>query len=83
VTHANHIVDTEGSAASDDLDTINGGATGDILILHSTTYTRVVTLKDGTGNLRLAGDFALGDNTDSIMLMYWNSNWNEISRSNN
>ena len=83
VTHANHIVDTEGSAASDDLDTINGGATGDILILHSTTYKRVVTLKDGTGNLRLAGDFALGDNTDSIMLMYWNSNWNEISRSNN
>lgn len=84
VTHVHHVVDGEGGAA-DDLVTINsyGVLPGRILILHSATFQRPITLKDGTGNLRLAGDFILGDTTDSIMLMYWNSLWNEISRSNN
>ena len=80
-TGSRHYVDTEGGAATDDLYAISGGATGDILVLSSVTYTRVTTLKDGTGsnNLRLAGDFALG----MIMLMRIGDNWHEISRSNN
>ena len=39
---------TEGSASSDDLDTINGGVAGQVLYLHQQLSTKDVTLKDGT-----------------------------------
>jgi hypothetical protein len=85
VTGSRHYVDTEGGAATDDLYAISGGSTGDILILSSVSYTKVTTLKDGSGsnNLRLAGDFALSATDDMIMLMRIGDNWHEISRSNN
>ena len=78
-------VDTESSAASDDLDTINGGIDGQRLTLQSASAARDVTLKDGTGNLRLAGDFTLSHTDDTVELLY-NGNinkWCEISRSDN
>lgn len=86
VTGSRHYVDTESGLGTDDLYVINGGATGDILVLSSVSYTKVTTLKDsasGSNNLRLAGDFALGDTSDMIMLMRIGDNWHEISRSNN
>jgi hypothetical protein len=46
------IVDTEGGAATDDLDTINGGNDGDILILRSTDNARNITIKHLGGNIR-------------------------------
>jgi len=56
VTSSFHIIDTEGGAASDNLATINGGLTGDILILKITSGTRTVLIKHGTGNIHLTGN---------------------------
>jgi len=76
-------VDTEGGAATDDLDTINGGYDGRRLVLFTANSGRDVTLKDNTGNLKLAGDFTLSDAEDSIELIFRSSNWYELSRSDN
>lgn len=82
-TQTRHNVGTEGAAATDDLDTINGGTEGDILILTSTSSSQDTTLKDATGNLSLAGDFTLTRPDDTIVLMYHAGLWKEISRSDN
>jgi len=76
-------VDTESDDAADDLDTINGGSDGDIIICKSASNNRDPTFKDDTGNLRLAGDFTLTNLADTIMLIYYNGAWREISRSDN
>jgi hypothetical protein len=80
-----HAVDTEADAASDDLDTINGGTAEQILVLRPEDSTRTVVLKDGTGNLRLAGDFTMDNLQDTITLIYDSafSVWLEVSRSDN
>ena len=83
VTQGFHTIDTESDAATDDLDTINGGLTGDVIVLKSAADARDPTLKDGTGNLALAGDFTLSDTDDTIMLIYDGTSWCEISRSDN
>jgi hypothetical protein len=85
-TGSYHTVDTEGAAASDDLDTINGGTTdGQVLILKTLASSRDVTVKDATGNIRLAGDCVLGSFNDQICLVYSasGSRWLELSRSIN
>ncbi len=82
-TRSFHDVDTEGDAATDDLDTINGGSAGDILTLKILTSTRNVTVKDATGNLRLAGDFTLTSPNDIITLIKYSTVWIETSRSDN
>jgi hypothetical protein len=77
------IVDTEGSAATDDLDTINGGGyVGHIVILRSANAARVVTVKDGT-QLRMAGNFILNGINDALTLQWTGSQWYELSRSDN
>jgi hypothetical protein len=76
-------LDTEASAATDDLDTISGGVTGQRLICTTTSATRDVTLKDGIGNLRLNGDFVIGATSDTISLYYNGTNWLEVARSTN
>lgn len=83
VTRNFHTVDTEADAASDDLDTINGGADGMPLTLAANDAARTVVMKDGTGNLRLAGDFSMDNNQDTITLIYNGSAWLETSRSDN
>lgn len=84
ITMSRHLVDTEASAATDDLDTINGGsADGQILLLTSANSARAVTAKDTTGNLRLAGDFILNHVQDTLLLMWNGAQWIEISRSDN
>ncbi len=83
VTGSLHTVDTEGDAASDDLTTINGGATGSLLVLRSAATARVVVLKDGGGNLLLAGDCTLNTYHDTITLIKLGSSWYELARSNN
>jgi hypothetical protein len=83
VTGSRHTVDTQGDAASDDLDTINGGTDGDILILRSANNARTVTVKDSTGNIQLAGDFSLSSTGDAIVLYFSGSAWIELTRSNN
>jgi hypothetical protein len=85
ISATRHTIDTESDAATDDLDTINGGGGGDIIILGSAASARDTTLKDGVGNLRLAGDFTLSNRQDTIMLMYDTAfaKWFELSRSDN
>ncbi len=81
-------VETEGSAASDDVVTISGGnyATGDIVIFRAASNSRVPTFKNGTGNIFLAGsDFALNSIRDRLTLSYDSAvnEWHEVGRSNN
>lgn len=76
-------IDTEGSAATDDLDTISNAKTGQRLILRAADSARDVVVKDGTGNLQLSGDFTLDHVNDTIQLVYTGSTWLELSRSNN
>lgn len=84
-THSRHILDTQGGAATDDLDTIDGGADGDILILGTVSAARVVTVKDNTGNIELNGDFVMDSPRDTLMLVYRSSlaKWCELCRSSN
>ncbi len=77
------LVDTESAAASDDLDTINGGNTGDFIILKAASDARTVVVKDNTGNLQLNGDFSLTDSDDTIILFWNGAQWHEASRSDN
>lgn len=70
ITGTNHTVDTESDAASDDLDTINTGADGDILIIRAENAARTVVIKDGTGNIETAdgSDITL-DETEKVVTL--------------
>ncbi len=81
--YAHLVIDTEGAAGTDDLDTINGGVNGDMIICVASNTARDVVFKDDTGNLRLAGDFTLDSAFDTITLLKVGSDWLEMSRSNN
>lgn len=72
----------EGGVA-DDLDTINGGYNGQVIICSALSSFVDITAKDGTGNLALAGDFVMDHAQDTITLVYWQSVWKEVSRSGN
>jgi hypothetical protein len=76
---------TEGGAATDDLDTINGGATGYLLWIYAINAARTVVVKHGTGNILLDGstDKTLDNSVDMLGLYYNGSNWVQISFSNN
>lgn len=76
------VADTEGGGATDDLDTITGGRVGQVITIFGTSAARVVTVKDGT-NIKSVGDMALDSVQDNITLMYYNSAWHELARSNN
>ena len=79
------ILDTEASAATDDLDTIASGFTGQVVTLRSNTNARDITVKDGTGNIQTAGsvDRVLDNSRDTITLMWDGSTWNEVAFSDN
>lgn len=67
-TSTYHRVDTEASAATDDLDTINsGGTAGEILIIVAAVNSRTVVLKEGTGNLNIGADCTLNNAEDTWM----------------
>ena len=83
VTKQFHYVDTEADAATDDLDTINGEPPVDFIVLRAINTARTVVVKDGTGNLRLSGDFSMDHTDDTITLIKSGSVWLEISRSDN
>lgn len=74
-TKGYHSIDTQGGAGSDDLDTINGGSEGDVLLLRAENAARTVVLKDGTGNLQLGSDITLDDIDLIAPLLYDGSNW--------
>ena len=80
-----HLIDTEAAAATDDLDTINGGVDGAILIIRAADSARTVVAKDATGNLQLAGDHTMDNAQDTLTLFFVGalSAWLELSRSDN
>jgi hypothetical protein len=84
-TSSYHSVDTEADAATDDLTTIDATDVDDgtILVLRASSSSRAVVLKDGTGNLQLAGDFSLTHSADTITLIWGGTDWLEVSRSDN
>jgi hypothetical protein len=47
------VIDTEAAAAADDLDTINGGSDGDIVVIQIADSNRDITVKHLSGNLDL------------------------------
>lgn len=76
-TQAYHKVAGEGAAA-DDVDTISGGAEGDLLIIRPNGYA--LTLKNGTGNLDLEADVYLPADTDHALLIYGSDDkWHLLS----
>ena len=80
---SNITVDTEGDAASDDLETITGAA-GAALILRQANTSRVITVKHGTGNINTYDglDIVL-DSTDKFLFLIYdaeNTVWNVIAR---
>ncbi len=85
VTRGWHLVDTEASAASDDLDTISGGVDGMTLVIRAANGARTVVVKDGTGNIKGPGDFSLDNAEDTCSLIYDNaqSAWLVTATSNN
>jgi len=78
-----HWVDTEADAASDDLDTINGGYEGRVLRIFAADSARTVVVKDGTGNIRLPADRSLTANTDTITLLFRSGSWVEVGFADN
>jgi pectate lyase len=76
-------VDTEGAAATDTLETINGGVDGRTIILRSYLTSQSVTIQHDVGNIRMGGgNFTFTSTTSRITLMYDASlsKWYEISR---
>lgn len=71
-TGSHHTVDTESDAASDDLDTINGGIDGMILIIRAENAARTVIIKNGTGNIQTpdGSDITLDELTKEVVLKY-------------
>lgn len=83
VTSGYHLIDTEGAAASDNLDTINGGVTGMRIVLQAANSGRTVVFTEA-GNMDLAGGSFSADNVeDTIELIYNGTSWCEIGRSDN
>lgn len=70
-------VDTEGSAATDDVDTINGGVTGMEITITPLSTVRTVVIKHGTGNIRCDGraDFTLDSDLHMVKAKFTGSVW--------
>lgn len=77
-------LDTEGLAGTDDLDTINGGTEGELLILQCTSDVRNVVVKKGTSLKLQSTSFTLNNTYDQLMLRCISDGvWVEISRASN
>lgn len=87
---SSYVLDTEGAAASDDLDTISGGQDGQIIYIRSTADARDVVVKHNTGNIwnpynnnTGSRNITLDLTTDFVLLRYssTNSKWIVLSYS--
>jgi hypothetical protein len=78
-------IDTEGDAASDDLDTITATnyREGDEITVTAANSGRTVVLKDDTGNIRGPGDISLDHSRDAATLIFTASGWLVKSFSDN
>lgn len=79
-TASYHRIDTEGDAASDDLDTISGGTAGQKLIIRAENTARDVVIRHnggGTGNIRTydGNNITLDETYKAVELIYDGTNW--------
>lgn len=80
ITNTLVYVDTEGAASTDNLDTINGGAVGDILILYAANSARHVVVRSGVGNIQMfGGNVTLNHNTHALVLQFDGANWRAVA----
>ena len=82
-TGAYMVIDTEGGASSDTLDTINGGTAGDRLLLRGATVNQDIIISDNTGNIQTNNNtnFTLEPtHIDSAEFYYDGSNWIQTAR---
>ena len=77
ITHSLHEVEVQGASGNDNLDTINGGVDGQILILRAFNGARTVTLRNDEGNIYLlsGSDFALDTAEDVAVLLKKGADW--------
>ena len=71
LTQANHMLETEGGAATNDVDTINGLGNGEVAFLRAANGAHTVVLKHGTGNIVIPGDadYSLDDTTKTVQVI--------------
>jgi hypothetical protein len=74
-----HRIDTEGDAATDTLVTINGGNTGDILILKPSSSGRDITIQDGSGNINCGSDRTFSNLNGIAVFIKFSSDWLLVS----
>lgn len=73
-----HTIDTEGAAATDNLDTINGGATGWFLMIRPLSSARTVVIRHNVGNIYCAGGENISlDEEYNLALGYYDGNLNK------
>ena len=74
------VVDTEGAAASDDIDTINGGVAGQVVSFRSANSSRDLVFKHNTGNILSNVDRTILTTNDEFTARFCNGNkWRMIS----
>ncbi|MFP6583152.1 MAG: hypothetical protein VCD00_11445 [Candidatus Hydrogenedentota bacterium] len=86
VTQTRHTVDVEGGVdSSDDLDTINGGTDGDLVLLRAKNGGRTIIITEN-GNIAVNGTTRTLDYRDDRILLTYSSfalKWIEVAFANN
>lgn len=77
VTLNSHKLETEAAVASDDLDTVTGGTSGQIVFVRAANDAHSIVLKHGTGNLicPYASDVTLAEDDDLVLLFKAGTSW--------
>jgi len=77
-------VNTEFSAATDDLDTVTGGVSGNLLLLQPVNTARTVVVKHAVGAdkflLANGNDFAMESTEHFLLCIHNGTQWREIAR---
>ena len=82
-TGAYMVVDTEGGASSDTLDTISGGTAGDRLLLRGATSNQDIVISDNTGNIQTVNNLDITIEPlhgDAVEFYYDGSNWRQVAK---
>lgn len=75
-SYGRYVVDTEGGASADDLDTISGGTAGDMIVLTAANASRVPRIRSGADNIVTAdGSHFKLRTTEALVLLYNGTNW--------
>ena len=78
---SSYVLDTEGAAATDDLDTINGGQEGQIIYLRQSNDARDIRITNGVGNIVIpyGSNLSLTATSGWAAFRYNGTNWFLVS----